>query len=102
MSNILFPLVPVPDLPKCNLCGFDIQNSECGCGIPEEDTRGFLYSTPYVNHCWNCNSVINSGVCKLSLIPGMGYHCNTCGEDLLKWKAKMLGITPSLITLALG
>lgn len=90
-QQLLFPTIIIPDLSKCNLCGFDIQDSMCGCGLPEEDTR--LYST-YINHCWNCKSAINSDICKLSNTPEMGYHCNLCGKDLTEWKQRV-GLIPA-------
>ena len=98
---MLFPEAKSLDTPKCPHCGFQIQDSTCGCGLPSEPPRDLLYATPYVNHCWNCNTKIDSNVCKKSHIPGMGYCCISCGEDLLKWKAKMLGIPVDSYRLAL-
>jgi len=41
---------------------------------------------PYINHCWNCQTVIDSRRCPKSDLPEMGYHCLKCGEDLRKLK----------------
>lgn len=43
---------------------------------------------PYINHCWNCHSDIDSRVQKKSPIPRMGYICGQCGMDLTGWKLK--------------
>jgi hypothetical protein len=43
---------------------------------------------PYINHCWNCHSSVDSRVNTKSKIKGMGYICGTCGEDLQGWKIK--------------
>ena len=101
MDLLFIPVKPL-DTPKCSECGFQIQDATCGCGLPEQDPRDLLYATPYVNHCWNCNAGIDSRICRKSVIPGMGYCCSKCGEDLLKWKAKKLGISINSYRLALG
>jgi hypothetical protein len=39
----------------------------------------------YINHCWKCGGNIDSRNCMKSLIPNMGYHCKSCGEDLTNY-----------------
>ena len=51
------------------------------CDRPQEEI------IVYKNVCWNCKHPIDSRFCAKSITPGMGYHCNNCGEDLTKWKA---------------
>jgi len=41
----------------------------------------------YINHCWNCRSIIDSRICTMSSALGMGYHCNRCGKDLTEFKS---------------
>lgn len=64
----------------CGKCGselrFDSNNIECS--NPN--------CKPYKNHCWNCGSTVTSFWEKKSKIPGMGFVCSTCGEDLQGWK----------------
>jgi len=50
------------------------------CDLPQDD--GFVYE----NHCWNCGNDIDSRNSKQSVLPNMGYHCNSCGKDLSEWK----------------
>ena len=83
--------------PKCPKCQMEmIKLDECGtlatyacadCDMPGEP------DWVYENHCWNCFSEISSETCKASSIPGMGYVCNYCGEDLVGWHLKNGNIT---------
>ena len=87
MDNLFPPLV-VQEAPKCKECKAPIYDSTCLCGVPEMVHPTL---TIYINHCWNCGDTINSLSCRKSLTPGMGYHCNSCGEDLTKWKLRVGG-----------
>lgn len=84
-------------MPKCDRCKSDMEliesNETCEvyaclyCDIlklpapivPKE-------VIPYINHCWSCHSGIDSRICVKSSTPGMGYHCNVCGNDLKGYK----------------
>jgi len=58
------------------------------CDLSKDEHGTYVYQ----NHCWNtsCNHApIDSGVCKKSVRPGMGYHCPICGKDLTEWKIKI-------------
>lgn len=86
------------NIPLCE-CGAElIEIERCGsafimacmyCDLPQEEDSFYIYQ----NHCWNCGYGIDSRFCKPSNIPGMGYHCNTCGKDLTEWKLRQGLIT---------
>jgi len=54
------------------------------CDLPSEEDEFNIY----INHCWNCGFGIDSRYSRPSIIPGMAYHCGSCGHDLSEWKLR--------------
>lgn len=83
-----------PKCPRCNMemVKVDEHRDTAVYACPECDMPGEPHWA-YENHCWNCQSEISSETCRASNIPGMGYHCNFCGEDLVGWHVKNGNIT---------
>lgn len=63
------------------------------CDLPNPSAH-LWPSIVYENHCWNCPGGVDSRYSVKSATPGMGYHCNLCGEDLTKWKIQQGIIKP--------
>ena len=74
------------DKSTCQRCGSPQNTPECVFCTPQQQLFPPINIPVYLNHCWNCKSAIDSRVCRKSEIPGMGYHCNSCGKDLTEWK----------------
>lgn len=64
------------------------------CDLPQEEDNFYIYQ----NHCWNCGFGIDSRFSTPSSIPGMGYHCGSCGKDLTEWKLKKGLVTVEQLT----
>lgn len=76
-------------LATCKNCGSPQITPECVFCTPLFLPVITPKPSHYINHCWNCGTIIDSAYCVKSSVPSMGYHCNKCGEDLTKWKRNM-------------
>jgi hypothetical protein len=57
------------------------------CDLPSPSVH-LWPSYVYQSHCWNCPGGVDSRHSKKSAALGMGWHCDSCGEDLTGWKIK--------------